>query len=136
MAKQTYRGSCQCKRVQFEADIDLSLGTGKCNCTICWKHRWWSVRVAPGDFRSLSGEGELVHLPSPILRQNGGSCRHCGVRMYFQIDKADWNDGAYVSVNVASLDNLATADLLAAPVTYMDGRADNWWTVPTETRHL
>jgi hypothetical protein len=34
------------------------------------------------------------------------------------------------------LDDLDPAELIAAPVTFMDGRADNWWEAPAETRHL
>jgi hypothetical protein len=41
-----------------------------------------------------------------------------------------------VSVSVASLDDLAPEELLAAKVTYYDGRADNWWSTPAEVRHL
>ena len=52
------------------------------------------------------------------------------------MDAAEWNDGEYVSINVAALDDLDPADLVAAPVKYMDGRADNWWEPPKETRHL
>ncbi len=48
----------------------------------------------------------------------------------------DWNPRAYVSVNVASLDDLPAGELLEAPVTFYDGRADNWWQRPAEVRHL
>jgi hypothetical protein len=133
---KTYKGSCQCRRVQFEAAFDLSRGTGKCNCTSCWKRRWWTVSVKPGDFRSISGETELSGHRAGQATGHGGFCRHCGVTPYAWVDQADWNDGAYVSVNVACLDDLDPAELVAAPIRFMDGRADDWWNVPAETRHL
>ena len=136
MANKTYRGSCQCGRVKFEAEIDLSKGTGKCNCTACWKRRWWSVQAKPEGFRSLGGESELSEYKAGQERGHRGFCKHCGVRPYGWVDKADWNDGEYVSVNVACLDDLDPKDLIEAPVRYMDGRNDNWWSAPAETRHL
>ena len=44
--------------------------------------------------------------------------------------------GAYYSVNLACLDDLDPAELAAAPVRYMDGRNNNWFEPPAETRHL
>ena len=39
MPLSTHHGSFQCGDVRFEADIDLTDGTAKCNCTSCWKGR-------------------------------------------------------------------------------------------------
>jgi len=135
-SKRSYHGSCQCGRVRFEAAIDLAQGTGKCNCTSCWKRRWWSVRVQVADFRALSGVEELSKYRPGAERGHGGFCKHCGVTPFGWVDAAAWNDGEYVSVNVACLDDLEPAELMAAPIQYMDGRHDNWWSVPAETRHL
>lgn len=135
-SKKTFHGSCVCRRVRFQADIDFSKGTGKCNCTSCWKRRWWSVRVPLADFRSLGGEEELSKYRPGQATGHGGFCKSCGVMPYSFVDAAEWNDGAYVSVNVACLDDLEPAELMAAPIQFMDGRADDWWHAPKETSHL
>lgn len=136
MAAKKYRGSCHCGRVTFEAEVDLAEGTGKCNCTSCWKKRWWSVRCKPEQFRAITGQEELSGYVAGAETGHGGFCKHCGVATYGWVAAAEWNEGAYVSISVASLDDLDPAELAAAPVQYMDGRNDSWWTAPAETRHL
>lgn len=136
MNKTTYQGSCHCGRVKFEAAIDWSVGTSKCNCTSCWKRRWWSVRCATGDFRLLAGEAELVKDSIMSTTGPGGFCKHCGVKPFSWVDQSEWNPAAYVSINVACLDDLEPSELVAATIQYCDGRANNWWHPPAEVRHL
>lgn len=128
MSKKRYAGSCACGKVKFEAEIDFSQGTHKCNCTQCWKRRWWSVKVQPEDFRLLSGED--------VVDRDFKACPACHVLTHRHVPVFEWNPQAYVSVSVASLDDLSPAELLEAPVTHYDGRADNWWQKPAEVRHL
>jgi hypothetical protein len=128
MNTQTFHGSCQCGGVKFEADVDLSQETGKCNCTSCWKSRWWTLKVKPEAFRGLSG--------AELLDTKRGFCRNCGVTPYRKVEAAEWNDGAYVSVNVAALDDLDPAVLLKMPVRYYNGRDNDWWHPPSVTAHL
>lgn len=128
MTTKTFHGSCKCGTVHFEADIDWSRGTTKCNCTSCWKRRWWSVKVKPEQFRPLSGDD--------ALSQKGGFCRNCGVTPYAEVEAAAWNDGAYVALNVATLDDLDPRELMAAPIQLCDGRNDDWFHKPEFTAHL
>jgi hypothetical protein len=136
MASKTYLGSCHCGRIKFEATLDLASGTSKCNCTHCWKKRLWTARVKPENFEARGGEEELSGYKPGATTGHTGFCKHCGVVPYGWVAASEWNPSEYVSVSVAALDDVEPADLIASPVTYCDGKADNWWHPPAETRHL
>ena len=129
-----YQGSCYCRRVTFEAELDLQTpGTYRCNCTSCFKRRWWGIHGKPAQFRVLSGVDELIKLKP--AKGPGGVCRHCGVIPFISGDAAEWNEGDYVAINVAALD-LDRAELDAAPIAYLDGLHDTWAPIDLAPRYL
>lgn len=133
--KRTYKASCHCGKVRFEANIDLNAGTSKCNCSYCSKARWWATLIKPEDFRLISGESELVDYQFGTKQGHHVFCRTCGVHPFAHGDVKELG-GAFYSVNLACLDDVDPTDLANAPVRYADGRNDNWQSPPAETRHL
>jgi hypothetical protein len=133
---RTYAGSCHCGAVRFEADVDISAGTGKCNCTICTKMRFWSVEAKPEAFHLVAGDEALADYRGKNPVAHHVFCRHCGVRPFEWVDMPNMSGSKYYNVNVVCLDGVDIDELMSAPVTYYDGLNNCWDQTPAETRHL
>lgn len=128
MSLQTYHGSCDCGKAQFEIDLDLDAGTFKCNCKICFKGRFWGAVTKSDNFRLLSGKSELTVYGSKRLHY---FCKHCGIKLF-----GLGADGIRMVVSMAALDNLDPKILAKTSIRYVDGLHDNFQAAPDFTGHL
>jgi hypothetical protein len=148
MSKQMYQASCHCKAVRVEAQIDLSKGTSKCNCSFCEKTRYWGIHVKTDDFKLLTGADQLRSYsrtkknidydPSRVLdlyENDLAFCKTCGTHT-FNTGNIPEIGGLYVSLNVACLDDVDFEELMKAPIEYMNGKDDDWFSKPKYSAHL
>ncbi len=133
MTSRTYRGSCHCGVVTFEADLDLSQPTFRCNCSICRRTRFWAAVARPQDFRLLTGKDELSEYLFHSRKNQHFFCRRCGVRP-FGIGN-DTPVGQMLGVNVGCLEGISEAELSRIPITCVDGMHDRM-EPPEFTSHL
>lgn len=132
--KKTYTGGCHCGAVRYEADMDLSKGTLRCNCSICSKSRAWLVGLGGDDFRLLKGQENLGDYTFGRKNIHHMFCKTCGVKSFGQGKGADGK--ALVAVVLSCVDDIPDAELASLPIMYVDGRQDNFAAAPAETRHL
>jgi hypothetical protein len=125
MTLKKHSGSCHCKKVKFEAELDITTGTLRCNCSICSKARAWFKLLPPDAFRLLEGEASLSEytwvppgFPGVNLRYQ--FCKHCGIRTF--VRGADNGKGEpFIAVSIAALDDADPAEL-GSSVRHIDGR--------------
>ena len=131
---KTYHGSCHCGSVRFQAAIDLAQGTLRCNCSICTKVRFWPALVRPDAFCLLAGEDTLSLYQFHTKTDEHFFCRHCGVRAFGTGNSP--RRGKFYAINLTCLDDVTDAELAEAPITYVDGKNDQWDRAPADIRHL
>ena len=130
---KTYAGSCHCGAVRFEADLDLTQPSYRCNCSICRRTRFWPAVARPAQFRLLAGEGELTEYLFHKRRNQHFFCRRCGVRA-FGIGN-DTPIGPMIGVNIGCLEGVSEEELSRIPVVHVDGLNDRM-EPPAFTSHL
>ena len=91
--------------------------------------------MKPEAFTLVAGEQDLSCYQFNTRTTEHLFCRHCGIRPFGRGNVPEIG-GAYVSVNVACLDDATPDELANAPVRYMDGRHNNWFEQPAQVRHL
>jgi hypothetical protein len=136
---KTYSGSCHCGAVRFEADVDLSQGTIKCNCSSCTKARSWLVVASPDRYRLVAGSSsQSVYEWTPPGHAEPSIqfhfCEHCGIRTPGR-GMAEAMGGVFYAVPVTLLE-VDPDELAAAPIHYVDGRNDRFDRSPADTRLL
>ena len=119
---RTYRGSCHCGAVRFEADLDLTQPTYRCNCSICRRTRFWPAVAREDGFRLLSGQEMLTQYLFNKRRNEHWFCRVCGVRA-FGVGN-DTPIGRMIGVNLGCLEGVTEEELARLPITYVDGMHD------------
>ena len=132
--KKTYRGACHCGAVRFEADLDLTAPTYRCNCSICRRNRFWAVVAKEGEFRLLEGQEKLTKYLFNTRKNEHYFCQVCGVRAFGV--GTETPIGRMYGVNLGCLEGVSEEELAAVPVTYVDGLYDNWGMPPEFTSHM
>jgi hypothetical protein len=130
---KTYRGSCHCGAVKFEADLDLTQSSYRCNCSICRRTRFWPAVARPEGFRLLSGESDLTQYLFGTGKNFHYFCKHCGVRAFGVGNETPI--GKMYGVNLGCLEDVSDEALSRIPITYVDGRNDRFGP-PAHFSHL
>ena len=130
---KTYRGSCHCGAVTFEADLDLTQSF-RCNCSICRRTRFWVAVAKPENFRLLSGEQDLTKYTFNTRKNHHFFCRYCGVRGFGVGNETPI--GKMYGVNIGCLTGISEEELSKIPITYIDGLNDGWPNPPAFVAHI
>ena len=84
---------------------------------------------------TLERRERLERLPVRLEEGHHLFCKQCGVRPFGR-GYVEQIGGDFVSINLAALDNVPDEELAGTPVRFMNGRDNDWFNPPRETRYL
>jgi hypothetical protein len=117
VTEQTYRGSCQCQAVRFEAALDLDKAM-RCNCSRCQRLGWVMAFTPRAKVTISHGEGETRAYLFNKRRIRHQFCPTCGIEPFAFALAPDGTE--MVAVNVNCLDGV---DPSALAPKHVDGRS-------------
>ena len=121
-AIKKHTGGCHCGKVRFEVELDATKGGSRCNCSICTMTAQTGAMVKPPAFKLVAGREDLSEYVWGSSMAKRFFCKHCGVHCY-GAGSLEVLGGDFVSINLNVMDDI---DLAIAPISYWDGRHDNW----------
>jgi hypothetical protein len=131
---KTYKGSCHCGAVKFEAELDLAQPSYRCNCSICRRTRFWPAVAKADGFRLLAGEQALTEYLFNTRKNQHFFCKVCGVRCFGVGNETPI--GKMYGVNIGCLEGLTEEELSQIPISCVDGMHDRWQDRPRFFSHL
>lgn len=114
---KTHQGSCHCKAVRYQAELDLEQPVFDCNCSHCAaKGLLWQF-IGADQFKLLSGDDVLTEYRFNRKRLSHQFCSICGVQCFAYGEK----DGRRtVAVNVRTIDDVDLDAFTRTPVNGKD----------------
>lgn len=113
----THNGGCHCGKIRFEVDAPADIEADQCNCSICRMSGYVHLIVPKGDFRLISGEGDIITYTFNTGVAQHYICRHCGIKSFY----VPRSHPTGISVNVNCLNPVTIKSLKITP---FDGA--NW----------
>jgi hypothetical protein len=98
--------------------------------------RFWNVQVRPEEFRLLSDETALTEYRGGNAVAHHPFCKRCGVHVFDRVEMPNGTGYPYINVNIMCIEGLDLDEALSAPLTYVNGLANDWGNPPRESRHL
>lgn len=114
---KTYKGSCHCGNVTFEAQIDLK-EVMSCNCSICSRVGSLLTFIPPEQFKLLSGQDADTEYLWGKKRIHRFFCKTCGIHTYARGKDQQGKENR--AINVRSLEGV---DLDSLKVRKFDGKS-------------
>ena len=129
-SKNPYSRSCHRGFIRYTVNLDLAtLAVVRCNCTICQKTGYMSVRLDSADFSLISpaSESELSDYQYGSKRMHHIFCPTCGVRCAIRgTYQFKGKEVEVRTINLRTLDQAEGVDWTAVKIEYADGLRDNW----------
>jgi hypothetical protein len=118
MPETKHAGSCQCGKVRYEVNLDLTKPVISCNCSMCGRSGTLLSFAPSAAFTLLQGDDSLQDYQFHKHVIHHLFCTTCGIKSFARGTDAKGN--SLVAINVRCLDGV---DLDTLEIKKVDGRS-------------